>query len=239
MALDTWRLRRQVKAQSWYHKMELAPGIETPGVYEPKPLLETMGFPEDLTGRTVLDIGARDGFFSFEAERRGAKRVLACDICSAEEMGFAMAREILGSKVEFTVATVYDLDPEVHGTFDIVLFLGVFYHLRHPLLALDRIHQVCLGQMFLESLVLDQKFLEDGAIMPLAQVNERLVDAKILQFYPEDEMAGDLSNWFSPTTACLEQMVRTSGFHPEYTRTFHDRAAILATRQPFTPPPWY
>ena len=237
--MDPSEIRQRIGRRSWYHKMELAPGIETPGAYAPGPLLETIGFPEDLTGKTVLDIGARDGFFSFEAERRGAARVLACDLNPAEDMGFATAREILGSKVEFTVCSVYDLDPERHGCFDVVLFLGVFYHLRHPLLALDRIHALCREWLLIESHVLDQQFIQDGEITPLAEISPRLPGSNILQFYPSDELAADSTNWFAPTTACMEQMVRTSGFVPQRTSEFHDRAAVLARWKPFTRPAWY
>jgi predicted nicotinamide N-methyase len=83
-------------------------------------LLDTMGFPKDFTGKTVLDIGAYDGFFSFEAERRGAKRVLATDRHPIDHCGFAVAHELKKSKVEYAVASVFDLDPAVHGKITII-----------------------------------------------------------------------------------------------------------------------
>ena len=96
-------------------------------------------------GLSVLDIGAWDGFFSFECERRGASRVVAADYFSwhgsgwGTKAGFTLARDVLGSKVEDVDIDVMDLTPERVGTFDLVLFLGVLYHLRHPLLALERV----------------------------------------------------------------------------------------------------
>jgi len=99
--------------------------------------------PENLAGKTVLDVGAWDGFFSFESERRRAERVLATDsFCWSGEggtkAGFELARKVLNSKVEDVEMDVLDLSPENIGTFDIVLFLGVLYHMRRPLLALER-----------------------------------------------------------------------------------------------------
>lgn len=87
----------------------------------------------------VLDIGARDGFFSFECERRAAAEVVAIDYLTPEETGFPIARELVGSQVELRQVNVYDLSPEEFGSFDLVLFLGVLYRLRDPMLALDRI----------------------------------------------------------------------------------------------------
>ena len=113
--------------------------------------LARLDLPSSLAGRTVLDIGAWDGFFSFEAERRGAARVVAADYYAWHgigwgthqgKAGFTLARECLGSRVEDLDIDVMDLSPERVGTFDVVLFLGVLYHLRHPLLALERIASV-------------------------------------------------------------------------------------------------
>jgi SAM-dependent methyltransferase len=132
----------------------------------------------------MLDIGCYDGFFSFEAERRGAKRVLATDRHPIDHCGFAVAQELLGSKVEYAVASVFDLDAAVHGTFDVVLFLGVFYHLRHPLLSLEKIRRVCSGYMFLETQVLDSQFVHNGRITTLAPMKPDRANAMILSSIP-------------------------------------------------------
>jgi tRNA (mo5U34)-methyltransferase len=233
------RVRDLVASRTWYHTIEVAPGVRTPGRYDPAPLLEAMKFPTSFRDKTVLDIGCMDGFFAFEAERRGARRVVAMDRHPADHCGFAVARELLGSKVEYTTGSVYDLSPEVHGDFDVVLFLGVFYHLRHPLLALDRIHAVCKELLFLETQVLDDCFVHEGRERPLADVARILPGAAILQFYPADELYGDLSNWFAPTARCAELMLATSGFRVPTIARFGRRAAFHAVREAFDPPHWY
>jgi len=198
-----------------------------------------MGFPKDFTGKTVLDVGSYEGFFSFEAERRGATYVLATDRHPADHCGFATARELLGSKVDYRVASVYDLDPAEFGTFDVVLFPGVLYHLRHPLLALGRIHSVCREYVFLETHVLDRAFLGDGARVALGEMHRALASAAVLQFYPHDELNQDPSNWFAPSVRCVEQMLATSGFCPTLAGRWGDRASFVAQRQEFPPPFWY
>ena len=127
--------------QFWYHSMELRPGITTPGIAQEHFVLNMLGIPEDLSGMTVLDIGCWDGFFSFECERRGAARVVSADLWdNAGREGFDLAREELGSKVEPLECSVYDLPGKLGGErFDLVLFLGVLYHMRHPLLALEQL----------------------------------------------------------------------------------------------------
>jgi tRNA (mo5U34)-methyltransferase len=143
----------------WYHRIALKPGLVTPGINDSQAVLELLELPQHCSGARVLDIGARDGFFSFELERRGAE-VLAIDYMPPDRTGFMVAKEILGSNVTYKVANVYDLDPGDYGTFDIVLFLGVLYHLRNPMLALDKIWQICRGRLWVESQVIDNAFLD-------------------------------------------------------------------------------
>lgn len=237
--LDRDRIAEKIRAIEWYHVIEVAPGIVTPGRYDPKPLLDVMGFPTDLKGKTVLDIGAYDGFFTFEAERRGALRVVGLDRHPAEQQGFALAHQLLGSKAEYQVGSVYDLSPEVHGIFDVVLLLGVLYHLRHPLLALEKIHRVCRECLLVESHVLDEDFVHDGRHSPLATLHPLLETAPMMQFYPHDELVGDASNWWAPTVECLRLMLESCGFRAELAGHWSDRAAFRADRLEFSPPYWY
>src|SRR5512132_1117781 len=133
-------LKSRVAAIAWYHTIDLGGGVVTQGIDDTPQRLARVQLPASLTGQTVLDIGAWDGFFSFECERRGAARVVAADYYSwhgggwGTKAGFSLAREALGSRVEDVDVDVMDLSPERMGTFDIVLFLGVLYHLRHPFL---------------------------------------------------------------------------------------------------------
>src|SRR3990172_3125756 len=135
-------LRAEVHKIAWWHTIDLGHGIVTPGGdIHTAARLQEFRFPANLSGLTVLDVGAWDGFFSFEAERRGATRVLATDYHAwggdgwGTKAGFDLAHRALGSKVGSRQIDVLDLSPETVGVFDLVLFLGVLYHMKHPLLA--------------------------------------------------------------------------------------------------------
>jgi tRNA (mo5U34)-methyltransferase len=194
-------LRREVARIKWWHTIDLGNGVVTPGMSNPAARLRQFGIPGDLQGKTALDIGAWDGFFSFEAERRGAKRVLATDsFCWGGDgwgtkAGFELARKALKSNVEDLEIDVLDLSPETVGVFDLVLFLGVLYHMRHPLLALERVHSVTANHLILET-ELDML----GCKRPA------------MAFYPGAELANDPTNWWGPNPAAVEAMLRTVGF---------------------------
>ncbi len=125
-------LEREVAKIRWWHTIDLGDGVVTNGVSNPAQLLDRCALPEDLSGMTVLDIGAWDGFFSFEAERRGAKRVLATDSYSwggegwGTKAGFDLARRVLGSKIEDMEIDVLDISPEKVGVFDESYSWGYF-----------------------------------------------------------------------------------------------------------------
>ena len=154
---DPELVKKEIAGVNWYHQIDLGDGIVTPGVDDSASRMAPLELPADLRGKSVLDIGAWDGVFSFEAERRGASRVLATDsYCWNGEgwgtkEGFDTARRILGSRVEDFEIDVMDLSPERVGTFDVVLFVGVLYHLRHPLLALERVASVCADLLVFDS----------------------------------------------------------------------------------------
>jgi tRNA (mo5U34)-methyltransferase len=194
-------LRRRVDSLEWFHTIDLGHGVVTPGRDCSAARLAHIGLPEDLTGKTVLDVGAWDGFFSFEAERRGAARVLAVDSFSwggdgwGTRAGFDLARNVLRSKVECRSVDVLDLSPESVGAFDVVLFLGVLYHMRHPLLALERVASVT-GEL----LVLETHVDLLGHRGPAAA------------FYPGDELNRDCSNWWGPNPSAVVGMLHAVGF---------------------------
>jgi tRNA (mo5U34)-methyltransferase len=226
---------RRIESRNWYHSIEIEPGLVTPGSLSAQVLhrmLERLRLPTSLAGLTVLDIGAWDGFYSFEAERRGAKRVVAYDLAPPDYFGFATAKELLGSNVEYRQGSVYDLRPEEVGTFDVVLFLGVFYHLRYPLLALDRIREVCVGCVLLETHSLDNNFLlADGTAVFLDSIDPRLTEVPLYHFYRADELVrNDFSNWFSPNRKAVEDGLWTAGFKPERLAEWGDRVAYKGTR---------
>lgn len=195
------QLRAEVKKINWWHSIDLGNGIVTPGEYDTRTLLERIGLPADLRGLTVLDIGAWDGYMSFEAERRGASRVLATDSyvwqnhVRAGKAGFEFARAALRSKVEDREIDVMDLSPERVGTFDIVLFLGVLYHLRHPLLALERVRSVTKKLLIMET-----------------HVDLPQIQRPAMAFYPGTELNNDPTNWCGPNEACCMAMLASAGF---------------------------
>ncbi len=199
--MDVMELRRRVAGIDWFHTIDLGQGIVTPGIDDTPRKLGAIGLPGDLSGQTVLDIGAWDGFFSFEAERRGAKRVLATDsYCWSgqawgKKSGFDLAHEALDSRVESKVVDVMDLSPKAEGVFDWVLFLGVLYHVRHPLRALEKVSAVTGKCLILETEV-DLIGLRHPA----------------MAFYPGTELNNDPTNWWAPNPRALLEMLRDVGF---------------------------
>lgn len=149
----------RVNEIEWFHSIDLGTGVVTPGLDNTRERLDILQIPRDLTGQTVLDVGAWDGFFSFECERRNARRVVAADSFAWNSSGwsttdgFEPARQTRGSKVEDIDIDVLDLAPGRVGTFDLVLMLmlGVLYHMRHPLLALEAVSSVTGRQLIVET----------------------------------------------------------------------------------------
>lgn len=204
-------LRQRAAEIRWFHTIDLGHGLMTAGLDATPQKLLRVGMPATLRGKTVLDIGAWDGFFSFEAERRGAARVLATDhFCWSgpgwgTKAGFNFARETLRSKVEELEIDVMDLTPEAVGTFDVVFFFGVLYHLRHPLLALEKVAAVTNEMLLLETVV-----------------DLTALDRPAMAFYPGSESGGDGSNWCGPNESCVVAMLKDVGFKRAevYSRTY-------------------
>jgi tRNA (mo5U34)-methyltransferase len=202
--MTTDELRAKVQALRWYHSIDLGHGVVTPGIDNSPERLARVQLPADLSGRSVLDIGAWDGFFSFEAERRGATRIVATDhyawhgvgwATGQGKAGFTLARAALNSRVEDVDVDVMELSAERLGTFDVVFFLGVLYHLPNPLLALERVAAVT-GDMLILETVVDMV----GIARPAAA------------FYPDRELNDDPTNWWGPNHAAVSGMLRSVGF---------------------------
>src|SRR5438445_1729262 len=126
----------------WYQRIRLTDEVYTPGSVESEKRLRRIQLPQDLRGKSVLDIGCNEGFFAFEAERRGAAYVLAIDSDVAARKKFYVVKHLLKSNVEFLLLSVSDLHERTIGRFDVTLFLSVFHHLKDPFLALDRVASV-------------------------------------------------------------------------------------------------
>jgi len=169
--------------------------------------------PADLTGKTVLDIGCNAGFYSIEMKRRGAERVLGIDFDERYLQQARFAAEVKGQDIEFRLVSVYDV-ATLGETFDVVLFMGVLYHLRHPLLALDLIHDhVAKDLLIFQS-------MQRGAnhVAPVrADYNFFEQDHFDDPGYPklhfiEHAYAKDWTNWWAPNAACSAAMLRSAGF---------------------------
>ena len=182
----------------WYHPIEVRPGIVTPGTNDASVVLRRLRLPEDCSGLRALDIGARDGFFSFELERRGAE-VIAVDYIAPDATGFAVASRLLGSRVPYLHENLYNLRPETLGTFDLVLCLGLLYHLPDPIRALRIIRSLSRSRMLLETLILDEELPQMGSI-------------PLMRFFPGDTMCGDPTNYWAPNIACLKAMLDETEF---------------------------
>ena len=202
----------------WFHNLDLG-GVQTApdhflGDY---PLGHWRSFeralPARLDGRSVLDIGCNAGFFSLRMKERGASRVVGID---ADERYLAQARlaaEVAGADIEFRQLDVYDVG-QLRERFDVVLFMGVLYHLRHPLLALDLLHEHVVGDLLLFQSMM-RGSAEAGPIEPDYPFSEWEVfdrpDYPRLHFV-EAKYAGDPTNWWVPNRACAEAMLRSAGF---------------------------
>lgn len=210
---------------AWFHNMDLG-GVQTApdhflGDY---PAVKWQAFaralPEDLTGASVLDIGCNGGFYAIEMKRRGASRVLGID---ADERYLAQARfaaDYHGLEIEFRQLSVYDVG-QLGKRFDVVLFMGVLYHLRHPLLALDLLHDHVVGDLLVVQSML-RGSAAAGAVDDDYPFEEQAIfhdEAFPRLHFIERRFAGDPTNWWVPNRACLEGMLRSAGFtiegHPE------------------------
>ncbi|MCU1489207.1 MAG: hypothetical protein JWM85_612 [Acidimicrobiaceae bacterium] len=210
----------------WHQRFELAPGIFSPGTNDVDWLLHTAGVPADLTGASVLDIGTTNGGAAFTMERRGAERVVATDIVDPMHFGFEAIRSALGSSVEFRRLSVYEVSRSIQEQFDYVVFWGVLYHLRHPLLALDNVRAVTGQTAYVETAVCDAE-LQAHADTPLAR------------FYRLDELGADSSNWFAPNVRALLDWCRSCGLDPtavsSWPQECASRAMVTAVAVPGVP----
>jgi tRNA (mo5U34)-methyltransferase len=227
MELTTQEIEREVRSLGqWFHNLDLR-GVKTApdhflGDY---PNVKWQRFahaiPADLAGKSVLDIGCNAGFYSIEMKRRGATRVVGIDSDDAYLKQARFAADVSGfSDIEFRSLSVYDVGT-LGEKFDIVIFMGVLYHLRHPLLALDTLYEDVVGDLLIfqsmqrgslevAELELDYHFWDSDQF-------ER--EGFPLMYFIEQRFAGDPTNWWIPNRACVEAMLRSAGFaieaHPE------------------------
>jgi len=198
----------------WFHCIDLGNGITTPGMFRVEDLhYYYPNLPQNLAGKSILDIGAWDGFNSFLAEKRGASRVVALDKwdTSQGDLGyfydpslvktgpskepFDFAHDALHSKVESMQMSVYDINPKNVGMFDVVFMFGVYYHLKHPLLAFEKVRAICKEYALIEG-----------------HIDLQEVKTPACAFYDADQCNTDFSCWTGPNVPCMISWLKIAGF---------------------------
>ena len=206
---------------NWYHRIEVSRGIFTPGTHDSQHQLAFMdaevGFPKNCSGMRILDLGVRDGFFSFEMERRGAREVVGVDYVPPDKTGFHIASKLLGSKVQYVTDNVYNISKAKYGTFDIVLFLGILYHLRNPIYVMDRLREVTNdgGLLFVET-----QMATDPSV-------DKLV-TPAWQYFPSDSFNNDGSNKWAPNLAAMKAMASDCLYEPLIAKPYFTRGYLTA-----------
>jgi tRNA (mo5U34)-methyltransferase len=217
--------RRVSDLGQWFHNLDLK-GVKTaPGHFlGDYPAVKWRQFahaiPADLRGKSVLDIGCNAGFYAIEMKRRGAARVLGIDFDEQYLEQARFAAEVSDVEIEFRKLSVYDVH-QLGERFDVVLFMGVLYHLRHPLLALDLIHEHVVNDLFVFQSMLrgsdEAAAIDDDYPFWQDEVFEQPGFPRM--YFVEKRYAGDPTNWWIPNRACAEAMLRSAGFtilaHPE------------------------
>ena len=194
----------RVNAVRWHHSFEIVPGVTSNGTYNPSGLWKRLNLGREIAGKRVLDLGARDGFFSFQCEALGAD-VLAVDYVDKEATGFAVAAELRQSPVKFINRNVYDLRASELGTFDYVLMLGLIYHLPDPYLALEILRSLVKqgGTAFVESTCIDQVAVLSDTTVDTSSIR----DLPIMMF-----VARNKTSFWDLNSKCLAQLLEHTGF---------------------------
>jgi len=217
----------------WHQRWEVFKGVHLPGRNDVAEMMTYCGVPADLSGKRVLDVGAWNGGFTFECERRGADEIVAYSLENPDQTGFNRLKALLGSKATYQVGSVYNLDARELGQFDVILFLGVLYHLRYPLLAADQLRAVARGTVHIETHVMENCFIPAGKTAdhsePLARISPALLDTPVWQFYRRDELNKDASNWFGPNIPAVIEGFGSAGFDVTLRHQWGWRASFVAT----------
>ena len=211
--MNASELQAGVDQHQWFHQIDLGHGIVTPGPDNSKQKLTDVGFPDDLTGKTVLDVGTFNGFFAFEAEKRGAKRVVAADQFIWEagpwsKAAFDFAHAALDSNVEPVWMSIEEMTSEALGTFDLVIFMGILYHAPDPLGYLGICRSMCS---------------DSGVAIVETHSDANDYDQPAMVFYPGTSLNNDPTNFWGPNHLAVDAMLTEVGFaslhHPPLVET--------------------
>jgi tRNA (mo5U34)-methyltransferase len=203
----------------WFHRIDLGRGITTKtassaGEPADHPLgtweIVKRGLPEDLTGKSVLDVGCNAGFYSFEAKKRNALKVLGVDSSRLHVSQARFVSRVLGLEADFQRASLYDLSPANIGQFDVTLALGLIYHCKHLIHGLERLFLMTRELLILESAILPPELTPEPIDIPLGDGHKELLPLAWVVNDPDAMEAAQ--NWFLPSPRCLQAMLRTVGF---------------------------
>jgi tRNA (mo5U34)-methyltransferase len=208
----------------WFHNLDLF-GVQTAPQHFlgdfPNIKWKHIGgeIPQDLGGATVLDVGCNGGFYSIQMKQRGADRVVGIDVDDRYLRQARFAAETLGLEIEFQRHSVYDVH-RIPGKFDLVLFMGVFYHLRYPLFALDNLLKKVAGKLVFQTMIRGSEHVPhlepDYTFWQKEMFDNK--DFPAMHFI-EHKYSHDWTNWWIPNRAAAEAMLRSSGLritsHPE------------------------
>ena len=230
--------------EPWFHRIDLGDGIFTKTesvmgepVDHPREAWEMIQqcLPGDLAGKTLLDVGCNGGFYCVEAKRRGARRVLGVDGQRQHVRQALFVRKVLGLDLEFRRFSVYDLDPATVGVFDITLALGLVYHLKHLVLALERLYEVTRELLIVETAIIPPEQTPASFVQPLGEIRQTLHPI----FYAENppEAKEQVYNWFLPSPDALRALLANTGFEEVTVASIvRDRAVLVCRKGTSTVP---
>jgi tRNA (mo5U34)-methyltransferase len=223
--VDASTALRLIQDKPWHHEFEIVPGVRTHGTYNPIHMWNELQLPEDLRGMSLADVGASNGYFSFEARRRGA-RVVAFDYRHKDNSGFGLAQYINGlSDIEHHHINVLEMTAEKYGRYDVVLALGLFYHTSDPYMALANCAGLSRKRLLIESYCIDASLPETLRNEPLMRF---IPDAE--RFPSQGHVNHDRSNFWGFTSVCLRRMVEDVGFSLQRVNVRGDRVFLDAER---------
>lgn len=199
---------------TWRHRIDVEDGTVTPGLEDCQAEVRRLRLASSFAGQRVLDVGCSDGFYSFEAERRGATEVVAVDdessLLAGHGNGFTVASDLIGSKVNYTVGDVHSLGETLEGPFDTIFFINVLYHVKNPMLAMEQLRSVAKpgATLYLKTLFsLDiRKWFRDR------RYGFDLGRQPKFMFYPSTELGGDPTNWWAPNRPGVEALLQSTGW---------------------------
>lgn len=227
--IDVEIARKLVEETPWHHDWEIIPGVRTNGSYDPEGLWNELRLPDDMQGLSLADVGASNGYFSFEASKRGA-HVTAFDFRHRDNSGFGLAQHINGmTHLRHYQINVLQMNPEIHGQFDVVLALGLLYHVADPYRALVNCASLSKEALFIESHCIDASVPDDMKEKPVMVFHTNPARCA------EHSLGNDPSNFHGFTSACLRYMVEDVGFTVRRSVVRQGRAILECVRTQGTP----